>query len=64
MDDKIAIALKKAAQLIRNGETKQAQRLLVAVLKEEPKLEQAWYMLSFVVDDERVGICFKSGAGN
>lgn len=45
--------LQQAIELIRKGQLKAAQPLLVQVIKQQPNSEDAWYWLSFVVSDQR-----------
>ncbi len=45
--------LKQAQEYIRSKQLPQAQRLLVAYIKQNPNSEQAWYLLSTAVDDPR-----------
>src|SRR5690606_34955836 len=43
--------LKKSAELIRAGRLDDARNQLVGLLRLEPNNAQAWYLLSFVLDD-------------
>lgn len=43
--------LKKIADLIRAGKGEKARAQLVELLRSQPQNAQAWYLLSFVVDD-------------
>jgi hypothetical protein len=45
--------LKQAQEYIRSKQLPQAQRMLVAYIKQNPNSEQAWYLLSTAVDDPR-----------
>lgn len=45
--------LAQAADLIRRNQLSAAQVLLVQAIKQQPKSEEAWYLLSFVVTDQR-----------
>lgn len=49
MDHEIARSLKKALDLIQAGNPQEARPILVEILKRDSEIEQAWYMLSFVV---------------
>jgi hypothetical protein len=49
MDQKIANSLRQALDLIKSGDVKSARPILVEILKTNPEIEQAWYMLSFAV---------------
>lgn len=51
MDRKGASGLKKALNLIRNGKAKQAGPLLVEILRQDPNNHQAWFLLSYAVED-------------
>ena len=51
MDEKTAAELRKALNYLRAGKTKDARPLIVQILKTNPEVDQAWYMLSFVVSD-------------
>ena len=46
MDDK----LKEAIQTVRQGNKKEAQRQLIALLEENPEHAQGWYLLSLLVE--------------
>lgn len=50
MDQNIASHLLRARDLIRAGDVNAARKLLVELLRQEPKLEQGWYLLSFVME--------------
>ncbi len=41
--------LKKAASLLKQGNTKEARKLIIGVLRENQENPQAWYLLSFAV---------------
>ncbi len=43
--------LQQAASLMREGNRKQATKLLAAFLKSHPQNEQAWHLLSYALDD-------------
>ncbi len=45
--------LKQAQEYIRSKQLPQAQRMLVAYIKQNPNSEQAWYLLSMAVDEPR-----------
>ncbi len=45
--------IKQAQEYIRSKQLPQAQRLLVAYIKQNPNSEQAWYLLSTAVEDPR-----------
>lgn len=45
--------LAQAADLIRREQPLAAQTLLVQAIKQQPKSEEAWYLLSFVVTEQR-----------
>lgn len=49
MDSDISKSLKKALELVKSGNLKEARPILVEILKKDSEIEQAWYMLSFVV---------------
>lgn len=49
MDREIARSLKKALDLIQAGNPQEARPILVEILKHDSEIEQAWFMLSFVV---------------
>ncbi len=48
-----ADALQQAAEYVHTGQTQLAQPLLVNHLKQDPQSEEAWYLLSFCVVDQR-----------
>ncbi|MCB2178469.1 hypothetical protein KQH61_03550 [bacterium] len=52
MDQSTKDRLKKAIQLLKDGDGQAAAPLLAQVLKKEPDLEQAWYLLGMALDDE------------
>ena len=52
MDATTKETLVKAIQLIKSGDRKSAVPLLANVLKTEPNLVQAWYLLGLAVDSE------------
>ena len=45
------VALRKAIAHIRAGKASRAQPILVGLLRVEPNNAQAWYLLSYVLDD-------------
>lgn len=53
MDETIALDLQKALGYLRDGNIKDARPILVQILKTNPEIDQAWYMLSFVVSDRK-----------
>lgn len=52
MDASTKQNLVKAIQLLKSGDKKSAVPLLANVLKQEPNLVQAWYLLGLAVDSE------------
>ncbi|NIV38834.1 MAG: hypothetical protein GWN58_58285, partial [Anaerolineae bacterium] len=44
--------LQRAVEHLRNGELPAARRLLVPYVKENPRSDVAWYLLSFALEDE------------
>jgi len=52
MDKKITNSLRQALDLIKSGKVKSARPILVEILKTNPDIEQAWYMLSFAVPNK------------
>ncbi len=52
MDESTKDTIRQAIQLLREGNGKAAAPLLAEVLKKEPELEQAWYLLGLAVEDE------------
>lgn len=53
MPQDTADLLAKAAELVRRKQYQAAQPLLVQIIKQQPTSEDAWYLLSFVVTDQR-----------
>lgn len=53
MDESSSEDLRKALELLKSGDVNAARPILVKLLKTHPELEQAWYMLSFTVQDKR-----------
>ncbi|MEX2161091.1 MAG: hypothetical protein WD751_04175 [Anaerolineales bacterium] len=51
MDRKAAASLKKALGWIRAGKVNNARRLLVEFLRTDPNNAQAWYLLSYTLED-------------
>lgn len=51
MDEATKRALQTAYQLIKGGRKKPAFSLLVALIKANPNLPDAWYLMGFAVDD-------------
>jgi len=51
MRAKSANPLKKAADLIRAGKPQKARPILAAFLRADPKNAQAWYLLSYALED-------------
>lgn len=51
MDEQTSIDLRRALDLLKAGDAENARPILVRLLKEDPNIEQAWYMLSFVVSE-------------
>lgn len=51
MSPKDASVLKKAVDLIRAGKAGQARPLLVEFLRQEPNSAQAWFLLSYALED-------------
>jgi hypothetical protein len=51
MDEKTSVELRKALDFLKAGNAAKARPILVRILKEDPEIEQAWYMLSFVVSE-------------
>lgn len=53
MDTGIKQELQRAYAYLKSGDRKSASQILVAVLKQDSEIEQAWLMLSLAVDDPR-----------
>lgn len=51
MDENITDDLRTALNYLRAGRIKDARPIILQVLKTNPEIDQAWYMLSFVVSD-------------
>ncbi|MEW5870564.1 MAG: alpha/beta fold hydrolase [Chloroflexota bacterium] len=51
MDASPQSALQQAANLLRSGNRQEARALLRQIIKQDPRNEQAWYMLGFAVDE-------------
>ncbi|MEX1248667.1 MAG: hypothetical protein WEA61_09300 [Anaerolineales bacterium] len=51
MDRKVAAGLKNSVAWIRAGQTDKARKFLVELLRREPENAQAWYLLSYTLDD-------------
>src|SRR3990172_3241062 len=51
MDRKVQAGLKKALGWIKQGKLDKARPLLVGLLRGEPQNPQAWYLLSYTLDD-------------
>jgi hypothetical protein len=51
MDENTSVELRMALDFLKAGDAAKARPILVRILKEDPEIEQAWYMLSFVVSD-------------
>ena len=49
MNQRTAERLKRALAQLKSGNPQDARSILVDILKDEPDVEQAWYMLSFAV---------------
>jgi hypothetical protein len=49
MDQEIVNSLRQAANDIKEGKLKTARATLVELLRDNPEVDQAWYMLSFTV---------------
>jgi hypothetical protein len=53
MDSTITKALRRAYDYVKQGNKQAAQPILVEVLKRDSEIEQAWLLLSLVVDDPK-----------
>ncbi|MGD8457911.1 MAG: hypothetical protein PVF83_16145, partial [Anaerolineales bacterium] len=53
MDKESAKSLRQAYDFLKSGNVKSARTMLVEFLKTNPENEQAWYMLSFAVSDQK-----------
>lgn len=51
MDSKARKSLEKALDYLRNGRTDKARPIIADVLKRDPGIEEAWYLLSFTVGE-------------
>src|SRR3990172_10258178 len=51
MDSKAKKSLEKALDYLRNGRTDKARPIIADVLKRDPGIEEAWYLLSFTIGD-------------
>jgi hypothetical protein len=49
MNQRTADRLKRALAQLKSGNPQDARSILVDILKDDPEVEQAWYMLSFAV---------------
>lgn len=49
MEKNLANSVKKALKLIQSGKADAARPILLEVLKQDEKIEQAWYLLSFTL---------------
>lgn len=56
MDEIVANAIQKAADLIREGELNSAKPLLTEILKRNDQIEQAWFLLSYTLPDTEKSI--------
>ena len=52
MDRQIALQLKEALELLRSGQAGNARKILVEVLKQDADSDQAWFLLSFAIEEE------------
>ena len=53
MDQSTLTALRTARDLLRTGQTEQARPILVELIKQDPNLEHAWYLLGFALSDPK-----------
>lgn len=51
MEENITDELRTALNYLRAGRIKDARPIILQILKTNPEIDQAWYMLSFVVSD-------------
>ena len=56
MDEIVANAIQKAADLIRAGDLNSAKPLLTEILKRNDQIEQAWFLLSYTLPDNAQSI--------
>ena len=56
MDEIVANAIQKAADLIRAGEINSAKPLLTEILKRNDQIEQAWFLLSYTLPEHTKNI--------
>jgi hypothetical protein len=53
MDENINEELRTALNYLKAGRIKDARPIILQILKTNPEIDQAWYMLSFVVSDRQ-----------
>jgi pimeloyl-ACP methyl ester carboxylesterase len=51
MDQSTLIELRRARDLLQAGEREEARLILARILKQDPGVEHAWYLLSFTIED-------------
>jgi pimeloyl-ACP methyl ester carboxylesterase len=51
MDQSTLIELRRVRDLLQTGKLEEARAILARVIKQNPQVEQAWYLLSFTIED-------------
>jgi|GEM_PF-4106679 len=60
MDQTIARAVREAQELLKAGRRTEAHSILVSVVKQNPEVPEAWYLLGFAItDSDKKLYCFR-----
>jgi len=51
MDPKTAAEIQQAYQLVKAGQHREAQTILIALVRKDPNIAEAWYVLGFALSD-------------